>query len=481
MVKPPDDPRTLHYLNERIIPRNQDCHSDKTAFSVVGKTYPKPDAYEKVTGKARYTADLKRPRCLVGKLLRSTHAHARLVRVDVSKALQIPGVFACVSGSDFGELIGIIPWTKDEPVLAKDVVRYIGEPIAAVAATSESVAQQALACIDVHYEPFTAHFSPEQAMVPDAVLIHSQAPGNASKSVDWEFGEVDSAFARSQVEVSGNFHFEATTHAALETHAVLAEMGADGRLCVWSSTQTPYYLHRELATVLGMPAHQIRVIRPHIGGGFGGKSEPFGHEICAAYLAKQTGRPVKFVFSREETFLTHRGRHAMDMDLRIGYLPDEGLVMDYQALLDGGAYSSYGMITTYYAGTLNAGLYRVPHYRWKSQRVFTNKPPAGPKRGHGTVQPRFAIECLVDQLCEKLGRDPIAFRRELALGPNTETVNGLRIGSSGFVTCLEKSADQSGWYQKFRKMPFGHGIGIAGSWYLSGTNYPINPESNPQS
>lgn len=481
MSRPPDDPRTLAFLRERILPRNQDRSSSKEEFSVVGRDLPRSDAFAKVTGAAQYTADILPPRCLTMKLLRSRLPHARLRSVDIRAALALPGVHGILTGTDFDTLFGIIPWTRDELPLARERVRFIGDPLAAVAARDEETAEAALKSIRVEYEPLPALFSPEEAAAAGAPLLHDSFPGNLTKEVDWNFGEVDAAFAGAELVVGGRFRFSANTHAALEPHSAMAEFGADGRLTVWSSTQTPYYLHRELAQVLKIPAYRIRVIRPHVGGGFGGKSEPFAHEFCVALLAMRTGRPVRVVLSREEVFLTHRGRHAMEMDLRLAWLGEQGLALDYAATLDGGAYSSFGMVTTYYSGALNAGLYRMPHYRWRSRRLFTNKPAAGPKRGHGTVQPRFAIECLVDELAERLNRDPIAFREELFAGENVETVNGLQVGSSGFLECLRVVREASQWQEKFRRLPLGRGIGVAGSMYISGTNYPIHPDLAPQS
>jgi 4-hydroxybenzoyl-CoA reductase subunit alpha len=481
MKKAPENDRiTEDYLAQRVIPENQNCKGRPDTFFTVGKNVQKPDAFEKVTGAAQYSADIKLPNCLYAKILRSTMQHAKIIDVDISRAKSYPGVVSVITGKDFDKHYGIIPWTRDERPLCKDRVRYIGDEVAAVATTSKKIAEEAIKLIKVTYEELPVADSIKNATNGSAV-IHEKHPDNITKSVDLEFGDVDKALQNASVVIDGRYFYQASTHAALEPHAAIARYTHDGHLTIWSSTQTPHYLQKELARLLDMPVSKIRVIKPHLGGAFGGKSEPFAFEFVVALLSKRTGRPVKIVYDREECFLSHRGRHAIEMGLKLGYHPKEGLSLDYKADLDGGAYSSYGMVTTYYSGALNAGLYKINNYRWKSRRYFTNKPPSGPKRGHGAPQPRFAIECLFDRLAEKLKRDPIELRKELMLTDNYKTINQLQIGSSGFSECLDRAATASDWKNKHGKLPFGKGIGVAGSFYISGTNYPINPDLMPQS
>src|SRR5262249_39311955 len=236
-----------------------------------------------------------------------------------------------------------------------------------------------------------------------------------------------------------------------------------------------------LARLLGLPAQRIRVIQPVVGGAFGGKSEPFSLEFCAAKLALVTGRPVKILYTREEVFYAHRGRHPMRLRYRSGATRDGRLTaVDARIHIDGGAYSSFGLVTTYYSGQLVTAPYTLPAYRFDSTRVFTNKPCCGPKRGHGSVQPRFAMECQLDKLAEALELDPFELRRRNFIGENTTTGNGLRVTSNGFLQCLEAVEKASGWAGKFRKLPRGRGIGLAGSMYISGTNYCIYPNEMPQ-
>ncbi|MEO6461623.1 MAG: molybdopterin cofactor-binding domain-containing protein, partial [Candidatus Eisenbacteria bacterium] len=288
--------------------------------------------------------------------------------------------------------------------------------------------------------------------------------------------------AGSAVTLTQDFHYAGSTHVPIEPHCAIGVPEMNGVITVYSSTQVPHYLHRDLAKVLRIPPDRVRVIQPTVGGGFGGKSEPFDLEFCVAWLALKTGRPVKLLYTREEVFYAHRGRHPMDMKYTAGVTSD-GMLTGVKAKihLDGGAYSSFGLVTTYYSGQLLTAPYRFPTYQFDSTRVFTNKPACGPKRGHGSVQPRFAFECLLDMLAEKVGLDPIEIRRRNFLGDHTRTVNELRVTSNGFLECLDKVERASGWKERFRKLPFGRGLGVAGSMYISGTNYPIYPNDMPQS
>jgi 4-hydroxybenzoyl-CoA reductase subunit alpha len=457
---------------------------------VLGRRLRKTDGLEKSTGRARYTDDLTLPGMLHGKILRSPHPHARIRSIDTSAALALPGVHAVVTGEEMPTPFGIIVWTPDEQALATERVRYIGDAVAAVAAVDEDTANRALELIRVDYEVLEALLNPQEAARRTDVQIHEPRKpgqnGNISKVVKLEFGEVDAGLRESEVIVEGEYFFEGTTHTPIEPHCAIGlweEGGASGgRLTVWSSTQVPHYLHRELAKVLELDPAKVRVVQPHVGGGFGGKSEPFDLEFCVAKLAMKTGRPVKILYTREEVFYAHRGRHPFHMKYRVGATADGKLkAVDAQTLLDGGAYSSFGLVTTYYSGQLLAAPYEIPAYRFDSTRVFTNKPACGPKRGHGSVQPRFAFEVTLDKLAERLGLDPIELRRRNFMGSFRRTVNELRVTSNGFLECLEAVERASGWKGKFRRMGYGRGVGVAGSCYISGTNYPIYPNRMPQS
>ncbi|MFT4648137.1 MAG: 4-hydroxybenzoyl-CoA reductase subunit alpha [Glaciecola sp.] len=451
-------------------------------FQVIGKPHPKVDGLAKATGSAVYADDIQLPGMLHSKILRSPHSHAKIISIDVQKALDLPGVHAVISGKDLPTRYGVIPWTMDETALAVDKVRFIGDPVAAVAAVDEDTANRALNLIEVQYEELHAYLDPQEALERTDPTIHENRRGdNVSKRVELAFGDVDEQFEASHVIVEGDFSFHGSTHGAIEPHCAVAQVDATGLLTLWTSTQITHYVHRALAHVLDLPAHRIRVIQPNLGGAFGGKSDPFALEFCSAKLAQITGRPVKMLWTREEVFYAHRGRHPMQLSYRSGADKDGMLTaVDAKILIDGGSYSSFGLVTTYYSGQLLTGPYAFPSYRFDSTRVFTNKPPCGPKRGHGSVQPRFAFEVQMDEIAEKLDLDPIEIRRRNNLGEHTTTINGQRITSNGFMECLDKVEAASKWKERRAKMPFGKGLGVAGSMYITGTNYPIYPNEMPQ-
>ena len=450
---------------------------------MIGKPHRKVDAVERMRGVMRYTDDLKLPGMLHGKILRSPHAHARIKRIDASRALAMRGVFGVVTGRDFPIPYGVIPWTPDENALCVDKALHVGDGVAAVAAIDEDTAIAACAAIEIDYEPLPAIFDPEVSLASkdgEAINPYSKH-GNLSKHVHLDFGDVEAGLDAADVVVEDEYFFEGTTHTAIEPHCALANLEPGGVLTVWSATQVSHYLHRELAKVLEVPASRIRVIQPPIGGAFGGKSEPFDLEFCVAKLAMMTGRPVKILYTREEAFYSHRGRHPMRMRYKTGFSADGRITaVDAHTLIDGGAYSSFGLVTTYYSGQLLCAPYRFPSYRFDSWRAYTNKPACGPKRGHGSVQPRFAIECQLDKAAAALGIDPIELRRRNDLGGDSVTVNEMRVGSNGFLECLEKVEAASGWKQRYGKLAYGRGLGVAGSTYISGTNYCIYPSKMPQ-
>lgn len=452
-------------------------------YAVLGGRHRKADGHLKATGRAIYADDISLPRMLHGKILRSPHPHAEIAAIDTTAAEALPGVVAVLTGDALPTTYGVIPWTMDEQALCTDRVRFVGDEVAAVVAVDEETAQRALGLIAVDYRPLPALMTPEEALADDAPLLFpGRRKGNLTKRVALDFGEVDAALDSAHAVVEGDYYFEGTAHAPIEPHCVVAEYDARGLLTVWSSTQIPHYVHRTLARVLELPADRIRVIQPALGGAFGGKSDPFGHELVAAKLAMQTGRPVKFLLDREETFHTHRGRHPMRMKMRLAADAEGKLTaLDSDITIDGGAYTSFGLVTTYYSGQLLTAPTGYATYRFDSKRAFTNKPPCGPKRGHGSVQPRFAFEIQLDKMAEKLGIDPIELRRRNDVGPDATTVNGQRITSNGFLECLRVVEEASGWKERRGKLPYGRGLGVAGSMYISGTAYPVYPNEMPQS
>ncbi|HEX4441270.1 MAG TPA: molybdopterin cofactor-binding domain-containing protein [Thermoanaerobaculia bacterium] len=452
---------------------------------VVGRPYRRVDGAAKVTGQTRFADDLVLPRMLHCKLLRSKVAHARILSIDVSAALAAPGVVAVATGKELPTPFGILPVSQDEHALCTDRVRFVGDPVAAVAAVDEDAAFDALDLIRVAYEPLPPIGSIEDgvAPAPGGVPIHDYADsGNIHKLVAMDFGGVDEGFARADRVLEDLYFYEGNTHLPLEQHAAVADFGPDGRLTLWSSTQTPHYVHRALSKVLGMPPAKIRVVATPNGGGFGGKSDPFNHEIVVSHLSRVTGRPVKICLTREEVFYCHRGRHPTLMRVRMGVKKDGAITaLHFQTALDGGGYGSYGVASTYYTGALQTVTYKVPTYRFEGARVFTNKPPCGPKRGHGTPQPRFALEVALDRAACELGLDPAEIRRRHLHPANTLTANFLRVGSIGLGACIDKVVAASGWRERRGRMPHGKGLGIACSSYLCGAGLPIYWNTMPQS
>ncbi len=483
-------------------------------LKVVGKPFRKVDARAKCTGQTKFADDIFLPRMLYCKILRSHLPHAHVKNIDLSKALGLPGVIAIITGKDLPIPYGILPVSQDEHALCIDKVRFIGDPVAAVAAIDEDVAFDAMNLIEVEYEPLQTISSIEEGVMIDEPRIHEYGDGgNVHKKVSLEFGEVEAGFAEADLIREDIFFYEGNTHLPMEQHAAVAHFDSDEKLTLWSSTQTPHYVHRALAKVLEMPASHIRVIATPNGGGFGGKSDPFNHEVIVSKLAMITGRPVKCTLTREEVFYCHRGRHPVLMHVKTGVKKDGAITaMHFKSFLDGGAYGSYGVASTFYTGALQTVTYDVPRYKFDGLRVFTNKPPCGPKRGHGTPQPRYALEVHLDKIAEQLNLDPAEMRKRHLVKPYSVTANYLRIGSMGLGACIDKVVEGSDWKNKFswngyagvspaiptgvrysdlgeraggtpayRKLPAGKGIGIACSSYICGAGLPIYWNNMPQS
>jgi len=458
-------------------------------LNIIGKPFRKVDARAKCVGQTKFADDIVLPRMLFCKILRSHLPHALIKSVDVSKALALPGVFAVVTGKDFPIPYGILPVSQDEHALCVDKVRFIGDPVAAVAAIDEDVAFDAMNLIEVEYEPLNTISTIEEAVLIDEPRIHDYGDGgNVHKKVSLEFGNLEEGFAEADLVREDTFFYEGNTHLPMEQHAAVAHFDSDGKITLWSSTQTPHYVHRALAKVLGLPASHIRVIATPNGGGFGGKSDPFNHEVVVCKLSMITGRPVKVTLTREEVFYCHRGRHPVLMHVKTGVKNDGAITaMHFQSYLDGGAYGSYGVASTFYTGALQTVTYDVPRYKFQGIRTFTNKPPCGPKRGHGTPQPRYALEVQLDKIAEQLQLDPVEIRRQHLVAPNSVTANYLRIGSMGLGACIDKVVEGSRWKERFswdqgnRKLPFGKGIGVACSSYICGAGLPIYWNNMPQS
>ena len=452
-------------------------------WNVVGKPRRRVDARAKVTGQTLFADDMVRPNMLWCRLLRSPFPFARIRSIDTTRAQAMPGVKLVLTGADTPVTYGILPVSQDEHPLAQELVRHVGDPVAAVIASSEEQAQAACEAIQVDYEVLTTISSAEQAIVTPEPQIHAYAQeGNTHKRVALQFGDVDQSLEDAEHVFEDVFFYEGNTHLPIEQHASLAEVDKDGNLALFSSTQTPHYVHRAISRALELEPHKIRVIATPNGGGFGGKSDPFNHELVVCKAALVLGRPVKICLNREEVFYCHRGRHPVLMRFRTGVDAEGKIVgMDLETLLDGGAFGSYGVASTFYTGALQTVTYQIPRYRFRGCRAFTNKPACGPKRGHGTVQPRFGQEIQLDRIAVALNKSPADLRLNMLVEPNTLTANYLTVGTIGLRECIEKVLEGSGYRERWGNLPEGRGLGLACSSYICGAGLPIYWNKLPHS
>ncbi len=455
----------------------------RTRFDILGKPRRRVDGRAKSTGQTRFADDVVLPRMVHAKLLRSSLPHAEIESIDTTAARQHPGVLLVLTGKDFPVSYGILPVTQDEYPLAPQRVRYVGDPVAAVIARDEHTASEAVELIKVKYRPLRTIADAQDALDHPEPRIHDYGEqGNIHRLQAFEFGDVDEALEQSDRVFEDLFFFEGNTHLPMEQHAAVAAMDPDGKLCIWASTQVPHYLHRAMARVLQVPASQIRVIACPNGGGFGGKCDIANHELVVAKAALRLGRPVKICLTREEVFYMHRGRHPVLMKLRTGVTKEGRLTgMHLQTLVDGGGYGSYGVASTFYTGALQTVTYELPRYKWDGCRTFTNKPPCGPKRGHGTPQPRFGQEVQLDKIAVELGIDPAELRLNMVAKPDSLTANWLKIGSIGLAECIRQVVERSDWKRRRAKLPEGRGLGLACGSYLCGAGLPIYWNKMPHS
>ncbi len=452
-----------------------------TRIGRIGAPLPLVDGPEKVSGKALFTADMAPAGALVGKILRSPWSHARILGVDVAKARLLPGVAAVITGEACDVPFGVLPIAETEYPIARDRVRYRGEPLAAVAAVDERTAQAALDLIEVRAEPLPGYDDVQSALAEDAVQLHEKRPGNVEREVTFELGDTAAGFADADLVHEETFRCAEINHVHMEPNATLAAWDeADGRLTVHSCTQVPYYVHRTVAKCLGLDEACVRMVKPHIGGGFGARTEALGFEVITSLLARAARGTVSLTLSREETFLCHRGRPETETRLKIGLTRDGTITaVECETTQRGGAYSGYGIVTILYAGSLLYGLYELPAVKYRGLRVLTNTPPCGAMRGHGTVNVRFAFENLLDAMADELGLDPFAVRRANALRELGFTANDLMVNSYGVPECLDKVERASGWAEKHGKLPAGRGIGMACSHYVSGAAKPVHWTGEP--
>lgn len=459
-------------------------HDDLVSGQVIGKPTSLVDSNWKVTGQAKYGDDIRLQGEVIGRILRSPHHYARVLSIDISKAVELPGVLGVATGEDAPGKFGVLPVTKDEHAMAVEKVRHVGDLVACVAAIDEPTAREACRLIEVEYEVLDSIHDIKQGLEDSENPIHDRGKyhigdSNVQKRVFQQFGNISDMKDSSLASHESNWTFTGVNHGFTEPHAVVAHWDPSGRLTLYTPQQVPHYLHRALADVLDIPMHQINVYRTFVGGGFGGKSDPFPHEMCAAILARKTGRPVRINFDREEVFWVNRGRHPSKISMSL-HADSEGRLcgIETDALIDGGAFASFGHVTTYYNGVLHTAPYEIGAFHYTGARVWTNKPASGAMRGHGAVNSRCAVETGIDDLAEQLGVDPIDFRLANLLPPHSATITGFRVTSIGMRECLERVKEESGWDEKFRKMPLGKGIGIGCGFFISGSGLPIHWDPN---
>ncbi len=455
-------------------------------YDVIGHDIPRTDGREKATGQAIYTDDIKLPGMLHGKLLRSPMAHARIAHIDISKAVALPGVKCVITGEDTPKIKygnwRLFPITQDEYPLAVDIVRFIGDEIAAVAAIDKDIAAEAVELIRVEYEELPAVFDIASSLAKGAPILHATSPSNISIDRKIEYGNLKKGFAESDYVREDTFTVHAVSPAYMEPCSSVAHCGLDGRITLWTSTQVPYIVQCLLASTLDMRENDIRVIKPTVGGGFGGKMELRPWEFCAAFMAKKTGRPVKFTLTREEELTTGRRRHPMQLRSKVGFKKDGALVAkDLHIYLDGGAYNAMGPTATFLSGNFGAMLYRYPNYRFLGQHVYTNKPPASAMRGFGAPQSLFAAESQMNIAAGELGIDPIDLRIKNAMVTGDTIPDVATISSCGFIESLEAVREMSNWKKNRRRKKKGYGIGIGCYSFISGgvfnwfnTQYPFS-------
>ncbi|MDP2660128.1 MAG: molybdopterin-dependent oxidoreductase [Dehalococcoidia bacterium] len=449
--------------------------------TVVNQRIPRPDWRVKVTGQASYTSDMALPRMLHAAILRSPVPHARVLSIDISRAAKLHGVRAIICGKDtLGRNFGILGTSEklmDRHALVTQKVRYIGDEVAAVAAVDLDTALEALSLIEVEYESLPAVFDPIEAMKEGAPLIHEDKPGNISKRHVVKAGDPEAGFKEAFVIREDRFTTHAEAHVPMEPHVTLASYDAAGKLTVWSSTQGAFLVQLDLARTLGLPEGRVRVIKPHVGGGFGAKSDGMDSlDFCASLLSRKTGCPVKIAYTREEELIYTRRRHPLIIDLKTGVRKDGTIsARSCRAILDGGAYNSWGPLTTILCANWNLMPYRLANYQYEGLRPHTNKAPGGAMRGHGAPQIHFAVESQLDMLARELGMDPIEIRLRNALEAGDLNPSGFFIPSSGFKDCLEEASRRAGWKDKWGKLPPGKGIGVGCSGFVCGAAFPVRP------
>lgn len=440
--------------------------------STLGTSVPQVNARSKVLGRAQYAGDIQIGGMLHGKVLRSPYPHARIVRIDATQALALPGVKAVVTGVDGPQ----VPWGvhhKERLTLARDVVRFAGEEVAAIAATSEEIARDALDLIEVEYEELPAVLTPEQALEPQASRVHPGRDDNIAHEIRFERGDVDAAFAHAHLVHEATYTTHAQYPGYMEPMASVATVDADGRLQVWTSTQSAFLVRARLAAVLQLPVSGVRVIQATTGGGFGGKIIEDANNLIAGVLALRTGRPVRLVNNRLEDFLACATSVPERITLKVG-MDREGRIVakDVRIVADCGAYSGLSAEVLHVSAMRSDNMHRNGNVRSHATLVYTHTPPHGAFRGFGGTQMLFALNSHIDTMARKLDLDPLDVHRRNAIERGETSVHGWKIGSTGLVECLGQCADAIDWSAR-RSRSAGRGakrrgLGLAAAMHVSG-------------
>lgn len=461
-----------------------------SGLKYVGRSVPRVDGPEKVTGRAVYTVDVKLPGMLTAKMLRSPLPHARILNIDTSRAEALPGVKAVITGKDApGVRHGFVEtprYPADQYVLANDRVRHVGEEVAAVAAVDEETALEALGLIEVDYEPLPAVFDIFEALKPEAPEIHPSHPDvpeyrrNIGGKASNAFGDVDQALAKAALVRRDRFETQLRTHGYLEPQATVASYEPDGKLNVWTSSMGTFRKRMHLSRTLGLPASRIRIHKARVGGAFGGKIDLFSHEFCAGLLSMRARRPVRLVAEREEVFSDFRHGQPLVVDLETG-LSREGMILGQRVRCynNCGAYRGSGVVMIFLCWGFVMLPYSIPALDYAGYSIYTNHPVRSPQRGHGAPQVRFAVESQLDWMAQELGLDPLEVRLKNARRPGEVLPNGDPVGNPGLVQCIEDAAEATGFHGKRarKRSPgrFQRGIGMGVSSYFTGTLiYPNN-------
>jgi 4-hydroxybenzoyl-CoA reductase subunit alpha len=459
--------------------------SATTTQGTVGIGRPYIEAAKKVQGKADYADDYQVKDALHVKFVRSIYPHARIDAIDSATAMELEGVRYIATGKELPVTFGVLPISQDETAMAIGKTRYIGEIVAAVAADTEEIAEEACKLIKVKYTPIKAFLAIDDSIndigAHEKIHEYGKFNNNIHKKAELRFGNQEDGLKEADVVSKMSFSFEGINHGFTEPHAATAYWDENG-LTIITATQVTHYLQRALAKTMEVPLSRVRVIKPYVGGGFGGKGDPFPHEIIISHIARKTGKPVRVCLTREEVFLTNHGRHPSRMTISLG-ADNNGIlkVLDADIAIDGGAYGSFGVVTSYYNGVLLQAPYKLDNFGFRTIRVYTNKPQCGAMRGHGAVNSRFAVESLIDDIAHRIGMDPVALRMENFLDSNTLTVGQYRITSNGSRESIQKVAEQSNWKEKHGRMEYGHGLGVGCGFFISGSALPIIWNELPQS